>query len=84
MQLGVHWQRPHPAGLDLDVSPSAASRQPHRHQRTRGVSRPDSPLPLPQVDELDVLSDGLDELLTVADAHAELAQDDAQVGRALG
>ena len=35
-----------------------------------------------QLDELDVLSDSLDELLAVADTHAELGQDDAQVGRA--
>ena len=35
-----------------------------------------------QLDELDVLRDSLDELLAVADTHAELGQDDAQVGRA--
>ena len=34
--------------------------------------------------ELDVLGDGLDELLAVADAHAQLGQDDAQVLLALG
>jgi hypothetical protein len=48
------------------------------------VSLPDPPAPAGsvQLDELDVLRDSLDELLAVADTHAELGQYDAQVGRA--
>ena len=70
-----------PPGLIWTCPPLCRHPPAHRHQRTCGVSLPDPP---PQVDELDVLGDGLDELLTVADTHAELGQDDAQVGRALG
>jgi hypothetical protein len=93
--LAIKWGRipakhilPHfiaSGGLGLGVPPAAVTRQPTVSSGRAVRCVPARPRPRrfgTQLDELDVLSDSLDELLAVADTHAELGQYDAQVGRA--